>query len=234
MSVRLTPARKSSTRPRRAGVLRNVTPQSLRDRAYDAIKHHIITCAFKPGEYLNEAAVCAQLQLGRTPVHQAVDRLRLEGMVEVLPRKGMIVKPVSLHDILEIIEVRLVNECYCVRLAAERADRGELEAMTQVLTRARKATRARDVEEMMMLDREFHTCVARAAKNALLGDFLRRLHERSLRFWFISLTDPAHHTAVRDEHEAVLAALQKRSPDDAEAAMRAHIESFRRNVSRHL
>ena len=67
-------------------------------------------------------------------------------MVEVLPRKGMIVKPVSLHDVLEIIEVRLVNESYCVRLAA----------------------------------------------------------------------------------------LQKRSPEEAEAAMRAHIESFRRNVSRHL
>jgi len=127
-----------------------------------------------------------------------------------------------------------VNESYCVRLAAERADRGELEAMAEVLTRARKATRARNIEEMMLLDREFHTCLARAAKNTLLGDFLRRLHERSLRFWFISLTDPEHHIAVRDEHEAILAALQKRSPDDAEAAMRAHIESFRRNVSRHL
>jgi DNA-binding GntR family transcriptional regulator len=236
MSVRLTQAHRPPAHLRRARVdaQRNGKQQSLRDLAYDAIKHHIITCAFKPGEYLNEAAVCTLLHLGRTPVHQAVDRLRLEGMVEVLPRKGMIVKPVSLHDVLEIIEVRLVNESYCVRLAAERADRGELDAMAGVLTRARKATRARNIEEMMTLDREFHVCIARAAKNTLLSDFLRRLHERSLRFWFISLTDPEHHTAVRDEHEAVLAALQKRSPDEAEAAMRAHIESFRRNVGRHL
>lgn len=236
MSVRLTQVHKPPTPPRRARVdtQRNGKQESLRDLAYDTIKHHIITCAFKPGEYLNEAAVCTLLQLGRTPVHQAVDRLRLEGMVEVLPRKGMIVKPVSLHEVLEIIEVRLLNESYCVRLAAGRADRGELEAMAEVLVRARKATRARNTKEMMMLDREFHICIARAAKNTLLSDFLRRLHERSLRFWFISLTDPEHHTAVRDEHEAILAALQKRRADDAEAAMRAHIESFRRNVSRHL
>jgi len=66
---------------------------------------------------------------------------QLEDMVEVLPRKGMIVKPVSLHDVLEIIEVRLVNESYCVRLAAERADRGELEAMAEVLTRAQSDAR---------------------------------------------------------------------------------------------
>jgi len=90
-------------------------------------------------------------------------------MVEVLPRKGMIVKPVSLHDVLEIIEIRLVNESYCVRLAAERADRGELEAMAEVLTRARKATRARNIEEMMLLDREFHTCLARASALSLRG-----------------------------------------------------------------
>src|SRR5262245_58550011 len=129
MSVRPTQVHKPPTQLRRVrvDVRRNGKQQSLRDLAYDAIKHHIITCAFKPGEYLNEAAVCTLLHLGRTPVHQAVDRLRLEGMVEVLPRKGMIVKPVSLHDVLEIIEVRLVNESYCVRLAAERADRGELD-----------------------------------------------------------------------------------------------------------
>ena len=83
---------------------------SLRDAAYDAIKHRIITCAFRPGEYINELQLSSILKIGRTPVHQALDRLMIEGMVEVIPRKGVIVKPVSLNEVLQIIEVRLINE----------------------------------------------------------------------------------------------------------------------------
>src|SRR4051812_42750255 len=92
---------------------------SLRDTAYAAIKHRIITCAFKPGEFLNEASVSATLGIGRTPVHQAIDRLMLEGMLDVMPRKGVIVRPVSLDEVMQIIEVRLLNECPCVRLATD-------------------------------------------------------------------------------------------------------------------
>src|SRR5262249_58765623 len=79
---------------------RRLPRQSLRDAAYEAIKHRIITCKFKPGECINEASVSALLGLGRTPVHQAIDRLMLEEMVEVIPRKGVIVKPVILQDVM--------------------------------------------------------------------------------------------------------------------------------------
>src|SRR6266849_7948115 len=94
------------------------TAASLRDAAYDAIKHRIITCAFRPGEYINELQLSSMLKIGRTPVHQALDRLMMEGMVEVIPRKGVIVKPVSLHDVMQMIDVRLINETQCARLAA--------------------------------------------------------------------------------------------------------------------
>lgn len=208
--------------------------QSLRDVAYDLIKHHIITCTFKPGEYLNEAYVSAKLGIGRTPVHQAIDRLMLEDMVEVIPRKGVIVKPVSLEEVMQIIEVRLINEPYGVRLAAERADDTEISVMADILARAASWTAVRNVKEMMLLDREFHLALARAAKNAVLADILRKLHERSLRFWFISLTAPDHHEAVQQQHDSILKVIRARDADAAEAAMRSHIESFRRNVSRYL
>src|SRR5262245_49504020 len=113
--------------------------QSLRDQAYDAIKDRIITCQFKPGECINEASVSALLGLGRTPVHQALDRLMFEEMVEVIPRKGVIVKPVILQDVLQMIDVRLINETQCARLAAERADDSHIENMSNVLGRARQA-----------------------------------------------------------------------------------------------
>ena len=207
-------------------------PQSLRDAAYEAIKHRIITCAFRPGEYINEASVSATLGIGRTPVHQAIDRLMLEGMLDVIPRKGVIVKPVSLDEILQIVEVRLINECYCVRLAADRADNDELAHLSDILGRAAQWIEARNSEQLMRLDREFHWVLARASKNAILGDCLAKLHDRSLRFWFISLNRPGHHASAQAQHEAILAAIRDRDADGAEQAMRAHIEAFRENLTR--
>jgi DNA-binding GntR family transcriptional regulator len=220
--------------PDDASATKPAEASSLRDAAYGEIKHRITTCAFKPGEYLNEAWLSAMLGIGRTPVHQAIDRLMLEGMVDVMPRKGVIVKPVSLDEIMQIIEVRLLNESYCVRLAAERADDDEIRHLADVIARADQWMRMRNSEQMMLLDREFHGALARSSKNIVLGDLLGKLHDRSLRFWFLSLTAPGHHASVQEQHLAILKAIRARDPDAAERAMRDHIEAFRRNVAHYI
>jgi DNA-binding GntR family transcriptional regulator len=216
------------------GDRRSAETPSLRDAAYAAIKHRIITCAFKPGEFLNEAAVSAGLGIGRTPVHQAIDRLMLEGLVDVMPRKGIIVRPVSLDEVMQIIEVRLITECPAVRLATDRADADELTHLVDVLARGDQWMPTRNSEQMMLLDREFHATIARACKNAVLGDLLGKLHDRSLRFWFLSLTAPGHHASVQDQHAAIVDAMQRRDAGGADEAMRAHIEAFRSNVARYI
>jgi DNA-binding GntR family transcriptional regulator len=213
---------------------RRLPRQSLRDAAYEAIKLRIITCKFKPGECINEASVSQLLGYGRTPVHQALDRLMLEEMVEVIPRKGVIVKPVILQDVMQMIDVRMVNETHCARLAAARADDTHIKALTGVLNRAQQAIAGRDVHAMMMLDREFHLQLAAASKNFELTEVLRKLNERSLRFWFISFNTPDHHRSFQEQHEAIFTAVRDRDADGAESAMRAHIDAFRRSVARHL
>jgi GntR family transcriptional regulator, rspAB operon transcriptional repressor len=204
--------------------------QSLRDTAYEIIKERIITCAFKPGEYLNEASVSAGLGIGRTPVHQAIDRLMVDGLVEVIPRKGVMVKPLSLDELVQIIEMRLLNEVFCAKLAAERSDRAEIARLTDILRRTQEATKARDSMQMMRLDREFHDVLAIASRNPVLGEILARLHDRSLRSWIISLNSPGHHLSVFNQHHAILAAIRAHDQDAAQTAMRAHIEAFRYNI----
>jgi DNA-binding GntR family transcriptional regulator len=208
--------------------------QSLLDAAYLEIKRRITTCIFRPGEYLNEAELSASLAIGRTPVHQALDRLMIEGLVEVMPRKGIMVKPVSLEEVLETIEVRGINEAYCARLTAEIASATDLGELSEILERADTIRATRDVEGLMLLDREFHGVLARASRNTVLADVLGRLHDRSLRFWMISLKAPSHHASVQEQHRAILAAIKDRDPEGAEQAMRAHIEAFRRNLLNNL
>jgi GntR family transcriptional regulator, rspAB operon transcriptional repressor len=227
-------ASRGSARPRADAENSPAGATSLREAAYEAIKHRIMTCAFRPGEYINELQLSALLEIGRTPVHQALDRLMMEGMVEVIPRKGVIVKPVSLNEVLQISEVRIINEPYGARLAAERADDADIAELAGIVKRSERWASLRNVESMMLLDRDFHLLIARAARNSVLGELLRSLHERSLRFWFISLNVPTQYQSVQREHTAILSAIRRHDPARAEAAMRGHIESFRANVSKFL
>lgn len=207
---------------------------SLRDAAYEAIKHRIITCVFKPGDYINEAYVSGTIGIGRTPVHQAIDRLMQDGLLEVIPRKGIIVKPISLDEVVQITEVRRINEPHGARLASERADQNDIATLSDILRRADAWTDVRNIEQMMLLDREFHTTLAKVARNAVLAAILQNLHERSLRFWFISLAVNEHQRDVQQEHRAIFDAIQRHDAAGASAAMTAHIDSFRRNVTNSL
>ncbi|QRG09461.1 GntR family transcriptional regulator [Xanthobacter dioxanivorans] len=206
----------------------------MREEAYALIKQRIIMCAFRPGEALSEAQVSASLGLGRTPVRQAFDRLMRDGLVEVLPRKGIMVRPISQDEVRDMVEVRLLNEGQCARLAAERAEPATLEALAENVRRGGRAAADGDVEALMALDREFHTTISAGARNLVLAEILKNLHERAQRVWFVSLRDAGHHRRVVDEHAAIVAALTDRDPDAAEQATRAHILSFAENLTRQL
>jgi DNA-binding GntR family transcriptional regulator len=216
------PARLSRRSGRRTG--------SLADAAYERIKGRIISLQYPPGAYVNEAQLCSDLTLGRTPVHHAVMRLAHDGLLEIVPRKGIIVSPVSLQDVMACLEVRLLNEQASARMAAERAGAEELAGLAACLKRSEQMVAARNITGLMNVDREFHGLVARASRNRMLEQILQRLHEQSLRFWFIGLRDPARLQIVDSEHREILQALQARDPALAEAAMRSHIESFREYI----
>lgn len=209
-------------------------PRSLRDEAYETIKARIIMCLYRPGEALSEAAVSSTLGIGRTPVRQAFDRLMRDGLVEVLPRKGIMVRPISQDEIRDMVEVRLLNEGFCARLAAQRATAGDIAALEANVARGVRASAISDVATLMALDREFHAVISAAAGNAILGEILRALHEKAQRIWFVSLRAPEHHNRVVDQHGGIVDAIRSRDPDAAEAAVRAHIQSFADNLKRQL
>lgn len=204
---------------------------SLRDRAYDALKTKIINCELRPGEVLTVASLAEDLGIGRTPVIQAVDRLVTDGLIEVMPRKGIVVSPISLNEIFDIIEVRILNECQAVRWAADKATEAEIEAMEANLQAMRRASQERNIERLIQLDREFHRLISAAAGNPVLSEILGNLHDRSVRFWFVSLRAPDHNARVCDQHACVVDAIRAHDPVAAEAAIREHIVAFQHNIT---
>ncbi len=207
---------------------------SLADRAHALIQRDIIAMRLAPGAALNEADLVARTGIGRTPVHQAVHRLVLEGLLSVLPRKGLMVRPLSLDDILAIVEVRRINEAHCAELAARHATPDDFARMGALLDAAQACVAAHDVEGTMELDRAFHQAIGEAARNPVLADLLRGLHERSLRYWFVTLSEPHHLAEVQHEHRALYEQLRARDAAGARAAVEHHIESFRSTLVQHL
>ena len=207
---------------------------SLAQQAYDALKRKIFILEFAPGSYLNEAMIAEDLKIGRNPVHNAVKRLVFDGLLDIIPRKGLIVRPLDLTEILEISEARRINETYCVRLAAERASADDIKQMKNILRTTKRAISARDVEAQMFLDRDFHCAIFRSARNKVMEEMLRQLHERSLRNWFVSLKESEQSHKVLEEHSAIVEAIEARDADKAEESMRFHIRSSRENLQRQV
>ena len=207
---------------------------SLQLDAYREIKRRIVTQIYRPGEQINTARICAQLHIGRTPVHLAIHRLELEGLIEILPRRGVVVRTIDRAEIMEMIEARMMVEPQIAALAAARASEREFAAMRIALDRITPYLESGDGEKFMEADCEFHRILARAARNRPLSDLLAQLHERCMRVYFLSVSRNEHDVRIVLEHETLFEALVSRDSAGAAAAMRAHNESLRNNVRKLL
>jgi DNA-binding GntR family transcriptional regulator len=170
--------------------------------------------------------------MGRTPIHQALQRLQHEGLVEVMPRKGVIVQPGSISEILKILDSRATVEAELARNAAERAspkDVDELKALARVGATNGKSS---ELDSFIGADRDFHRKFAELAENPVLSDFARSLHERSIRYWYLHLWQTLDDKATIKQHTAIADAIARRDGEAAAAAVRAHIESLRTRLMR--
>ncbi len=213
-------------------LVNDVAAISLNEQAYRRFKQALVTLSYKPGDYLNTAKVMNDLSMGRTPINQAIHRLANEGLLQIIPRKGVMVSPLSIDYALELIEVRLANEQLCMRLASQRAgalDIADLEAINQQIA---LASQSRNRDQMMMLDYQFHQRLAKIAGNNMLVDILSVLHAQAQRFWASSLSKEGHMQEVIEEHQAIICALAAQDAQAAGHAAEVHILSFRNALLR--
>lgn len=224
---------RSSPRPGSAAGRHSPEPApSQNELAYERLKEAVVTLALKPGEHLNCAQLAERFDLGRTPVTRALDRLMTEGLVHVIPRKGVAVAPLSLDEARNLIDVRRVNEAHCLELAAERIDDAELRRLDAILGDYARAARRHNVSALLAADRAFHETIAAASGNRVLANVLAVLHTRSQRFWAMSLSTHAHIEEVAREHETIVRCLRDHDPVRARAAIERHVDSFRSNLLR--
>jgi DNA-binding GntR family transcriptional regulator len=205
---------------------------SLVAKAYEQIKEKIITLYFLPGQYLNESAISSLLDVGRTPVHQALQRLELEGLVEIMPRKGVVVLPDSISEIIKILESRAAVEAELAKAAAANASIEDGKELVALAAATRNTKSGPGMDAFIACDRAFHRKLAECAGNSVLSDFAQQLHERSIRYWYLHLWQTMNVQATTRQHVAIADAIARHDGERAAAAMREHIDSLKGRLMR--
>jgi DNA-binding GntR family transcriptional regulator len=204
--------------------------RTLAHQAYEMIKSQILSMELRPGQFLNEAALSEITGIGRMPVHQATHRLQAEGLIEVIPRKGLVIRMDSLNDVLELLEARLQIEPNVAALAAERISKEQCAELERLLKRSRGLVDQSKRQAYGIIDRAFHGILVDASGNKILADTVRPLQQRSELFWQLRIMPEEGLEVTQREHEAVLHAILKHNAEGARTAMHAHLMSLHNRI----
>src|SRR5437867_6704541 len=193
------------------------------DAIYATLREAILDGVLPAGERLAELQLAALFKRSRTPVREAILRLESEHLADRSGRRGFVVGGISQEEILEVYAVREVIDGLAARLAAHGCLPTDLDHLSWLNRRLRKAAEERDLRLMVELNIEFHEAVARASRNALLLQFMRQIHDWVRRFSETTFAYRGRATEAVKEHEALLDALKRHDSDAAERIARAHM-----------
>jgi DNA-binding GntR family transcriptional regulator len=202
----------------------------LADRAYAELRDRLVTLRIAPGEPIDEDQLGAQLQMGRTPVREAIKRLALENLVTVFPRRGTFASEINITDLAHISDVRAVLEGHAAARAAERLtddQRTELETLLQELAQSEGSD---DSDALMALDARVHRFIYRCAANPYMAETLGRYYNLSLRIWYLVIDRLPHLFARVHEHDDVLHAIADGDPERARSILADHVATFEREI----
>jgi DNA-binding GntR family transcriptional regulator len=190
----------------------------LADVAYAAIEEMIVSRGLMPGAMISEGQIGKELGMGRTPIREAVARLKHIGFVEVHPRRGVLVSGVDVIRHLELLEVRRPLEECVVLYAVERATPIELKDVHTIARDLADAAKVGDRIRYFRTKRSLHEAEVRAANNEVLTRTMQALHAQSRRFWYTyEPTDSFSHGAKL--HGAIAHQMVKRDAKGAVAAV---------------
>jgi len=158
------------------------------------------------------------------------DTLAQEKLVEVYPRRGIVVSPVDVGDLASLSEVRITLESFAAHQAAERANAGDREAARSLLAELPGVAAADDERALIELDRRIHRHVYRCAHNPYLESTLSEYYTLTLRIWFLALDRVARLDDAVTEHGEILQAIIDGDAGNAGDVMRRHIEAFERAI----
>ena len=172
--------------------------------------------------------------MGRTPIREALKRLEAEKLVVVSPHRGTFVSDVTISDLAQIQEIRLILDTFCVHLAVERITPEELTDMHKLVDELRISTQNKNQKTLMGLDHRFHQLLARSAHNKFLETEIEMFYNLSLRIWHMYMHQIKPTDLMLEAFSDILNAIESKDVVAAEKAMQQHIRQFGDSVKQYL
>jgi DNA-binding GntR family transcriptional regulator len=213
---------------------RRSASESLNAVAYRRIKEQIVELELPPASLLDEVQLAAGLELGLTPVRQALHRLALENLVVILPRRGTMVADLNRSDLRKIFEIRVELEALAAQLAAQRATPEQVATLVELVDTTRHHLHSGDKRALLRLDRELHATLAECAQNEFLAETLDGLYSHVLRLWNLALQQVTGLPQAMDEHRQIVEAVAAGDAGGAARQMRAHVQHFQQHIGKVL
>ncbi|MET7569066.1 GntR family transcriptional regulator [Streptomyces sp. NPDC005492] len=198
---------------------------SGREKAYAYLKDSVLTDPAMQGAFLSEQDIADRIGVSRTPIREALLLLAAEDLVELVPKRGARVAPLSGREISELMELRGIVERYAAQQAIG-ASTAPVRELGELLERQRVLSGPSQAKEFIAVDHLFHATLVSAVGNALLDRHYDGLRSRQVRAGVVALFNQrGRQEAVLDEHQAILDALAAGDAEAACAAIDNHLGS---------
>jgi DNA-binding GntR family transcriptional regulator len=203
---------------------------SLAEQAYVRLRHEILTCVLSPGQVVSERELARRYEVSKTPIREALTQVCHDGLMQRLPGRGYMVAPITIKDVRDLFDLRLILEV----TAAERAAQHPSPAQIAVLAEMSSISyRLDDLESHVLFlkaNRSFHLALAEAAENHRLVETLEGLMIEMDRLFHLGLRLRDSSEEMRQEHQEVVAALESGDVEGIKSAITEQIMTSRDRI----
>lgn len=205
---------------------------NLKTQAYNTIRQKIVTCEYAPGTFLNEELLTSELGLSRTPIRDALSRLEQEGLIEIKPKKGILVMPLSINTINMIFEVRQLYEPYILLNYGTYLSTQQLKNFYSIFSSSKTNTSCFENQNYFYeLDTQFHNFIVNTCPNSYIRQNYNMIQTQAERFRYMTgnfSTKRLDNTF--QEHLDIICACLKNDWKEAAEKMTYHLEQSKKST----
>jgi DNA-binding GntR family transcriptional regulator len=204
---------------------RPATRPTLAQRAYEDLKALFLKGTYSPGDFLTEGELSHRLRMSKTPVRTALTRLEMDGFVTVSPQQGIVVREPSIHEVIDLFDIRMALETFVVKRLSTTITSEQIARLRTNLEAQGKAVKDRDNAESTKLDTEFHLMLCEFAGNREILEVMERLRSKLHRVILgIQNKNPERISDGCREHEAIADAIFQGRGEQAAQRVVQHLE----------
>jgi GntR family transcriptional regulator, rspAB operon transcriptional repressor len=199
---------------------------SRSENIFHCLRDRIVYLEYPPGRLLPEKELCSEFKVSRTPLRDAIQKLKEMKLVTVIPRYGTYVSSVDINEIRSAFEVKIKLEGLAGEVAARRITPDKLLELKGLIAKADALLKKNGHRHLIEIDTQFHEIIYQAAQNEILRDMLQNLHGRCARLWISALGEIIPLAMIINQLKEIYSSLEKRDSEKTRKLMEDHVRYF--------